>query len=245
MKVAVVTPYFEETLPVLSACHESVLAQTYACTHFLVSDGSPHAAAIQSWSARHVSLGTPHGDGGNTPRGVGSVLAMNEQFDAIAYLDADNWYQPSHIEAMVKLQRETQADICTAARSLHRTDGSLLYVDILESEGKRHVDTSCLFLTRQAFGLVPLWAMMPHELGPRCDQVFWLAIQAQKFSCAHSTEATVAYRTRYDIHYKNMREPPPSDVKHASDFLQVGVWWASLPADAKQRWHRYFSTRLL
>jgi hypothetical protein len=120
-----------------------------------------------------------------------------------------------------------------------------MYVDILESDGKRHVDTSCLFLTRQAFGLLPLWAMMPHELGPRCDQVFWLAIQAQKFSRAHSNEPTVAYRTRYDIHYKNMREAPPAGVKRVADFLQVGDWWASLPADVKHRWQRYFSTRLL
>ncbi len=245
MKVAVVTPYFEETLAVLSVCHESVLGQTHACTHFLVSDGSPQCAEIQGWSARHVSLGAPHRDGGNTPRGVGSMLAMSEEFDAIAYLDADNWYEPSHIEAMVKLQRETGAEICTAARSLHRTDGSLMYVDLLESDGKHHVDTSCLFLTRSAFGLLPLWSMMPRELGPRCDQVFWLAIQAQKFRCAHAKEATVAYRTRYDIHYKNMREPPPPDVKRTADFLQVGAWWASLPAEAKDRWHRYFTTRLL
>jgi hypothetical protein len=245
MKVAVITPYCKETLDVLSCCHDSVLSQTYACTHFLVSDGSGLADAVQGWSARHVLLGVAHDDGGNTPRAVGSLLAMNERFDAVAYLDADNWFLPSHIDSMVKLHQETGADVCSSARSLHRGDGSLMYVDVFESDGTRHVDTSCLFLTRQAFGILPLWAMMPHELGPRCDQVFWSAIKAQKFSCASSREPTVAYRTRYDVHYRNMREAPPADVKYVADFRRVDTWWASLPAETQQRWQRYFGTRVL
>jgi hypothetical protein len=245
MKVAVVTPYCQETLEVLACCHESVLSQTHACTHFLVSDGSAHASAVQGWSARHVLLGVPHDDGGNTPRAIGSLLAMNEQFDAIAYLDADNWFLPLHIDGLVKLQLETGAEVCTSARSIHRGDGSLMYIDVFESDGRRHVDTSCLFLTRRAFGLLPLWAMMPRELGPVCDQIFWIAIQAQKFACANSRQATVAYRTRYDVHYKNIREAPPANAKHIADFPKVDAWWASLPTETKAKWQRYLGTRLL
>jgi glycosyltransferase involved in cell wall biosynthesis len=244
LRVAVVTPYYQEALDVLWKCHESVLGQTYPCTHFLVADGSPHTT-VRNWSAEHIVLSRPHRDNGNTPRGVGSFSAMNQGFDAIAYLDADNWFYPGHIEAMVKLHLHTEAMVCTATRTIHRIDGSMMYTDHFESDGRTHVDTSCLFLTRSGFGIVPLWAMMPAQLGPLCDRVVWHAIIARGFSHAHNPEPTVAFRTQYQVHYRNIGEPPPPGTKsNAESTGQAACWWQSQPAETRQKWNRYFETPL-
>ena len=168
LRVAVVTPYCGEPLETLLHCHESVRGQSYPCTHFLVADGHPRAE-VSGWAAEHVILPKAHKDVGNTPRAVGSLSAMNQGYDAVAYLDADNWYYPGHVEAMVNLCQRTGAAVCTAGRSIHRLDGSLMYVDAHESDGQKHVDTSCLFLTRAAFRVLPVWAMMPPQLAPAGD----------------------------------------------------------------------------
>ncbi|MEM9692341.1 MAG: glycosyltransferase, partial [Myxococcota bacterium] len=153
-RVAVVTPYYREEAAVLEQCVASVAAQTVPVTHFVVADGHPQPDLVDRFRVEHLVLPDAHGDNGNTPRAIGSLSAVNRGFDAIAYLDADNWYRPEHIERMVALQRRTGASVCTSGRTIHRLDGSFMLVD-RESDGLRHVDTSCLFLTRDAFRLVP------------------------------------------------------------------------------------------
>jgi hypothetical protein len=217
-----------------------VLGQTYPCTHFLVSDG-PARATVQDWAAEHIVLGRPHADNGNTPRAIGSISAMNQDFDAIAYLDADNWYYPHHIESMMTLHRQTGACVCTATRTIHRLDGSLMYLDSFGSDGRNHVDTSCLCLLRPAFDVLPLWAMMPRQLGPACDRVIWGAIRARRYASAHHPEPTVAFRTQYAIHYKNLGEPPPPGAKSDAESTHAAWrWWKSLPSEVRDRWQAYF-----
>ena len=242
MKVAVITPYYREDLAVLRQCHDSVAAQSHACSHFMVADGHP-LDAVADWPVEHVVLPAAHGDNGNTPRAIGSLSAINRGFDAIAYLDADNWYDPSHIETMVALQRETGAVVCTAGRTINRLDGSLMYVDKKENNGTRHVDTSCLFLTRPAFRLTPLWALMPRELGPNCDRVFWQAVCARQLAHAHSPEPTVAFRTQYDVHYSNIGETPPEGAKTVEETTGASMkWWLALEESERKSWQRYFAT---
>jgi glycosyltransferase involved in cell wall biosynthesis len=243
-RVAVITPYYQETMEVLRKCHESVLGQTHPCVHFLVADGSPHTA-VRNWSAEHIVLPRPHADNGNTPRGVGSLSAMKQGFDAIAYLDADNWYYPTHVESMVNLRMQKQVVVCTATRNIHRLDGSLMYTDNFESDGHNHVDTSCLFLTQTAFGILPLWIMMPSQLGPLCDRVIWQAIVARGLSHAQNPEPTVAFRTQYQVHYQYIKEsPPPGTKTNAESTGQGARWWQSQPADVRKKWMRYFETPL-
>src|SRR3990172_6396080 len=97
MRVAVITPYYKAREDWLTRCHESVRAQTHPATHILVADGTPESY-VDGWEAQHIVLMKNHGDFGDTPRAVGSVSAIGQGFDAIAYLDADNWYAPEHIE---------------------------------------------------------------------------------------------------------------------------------------------------
>ena len=235
MRVAVITPYYRETPDVLRQCLESVQVQTSACTHFVVADGYP-----QNWlggfPVEHITLPKAHGDNGNTARSIGSLSAMNQGFDAIAYLDADNWFYPEHIEAMIFLHQESGAIVGTSTRSVHRLDGSLMYVDESESDGSVYADTSCLFLTRPAFKLLPAWAMMPKEMGPLCDRIFWELIQGNGYTCAHYPLPTVAFRTQYQVHYEAIGEVPPGGAKGREATYQAYEWWQSLPADERHRW---------
>ncbi|MBV8781089.1 MAG: glycosyltransferase family 2 protein [Phycisphaerae bacterium] len=236
-----ITPYFREAIDVLQHCHDSVRTQTFACTHFMIADGQSQAEVF-GWECQHLVLPQSHDDNGNTPRAIGSLSAMNQGFDAIAYLDADNWFYPNHIEAMIRLQRKTSAAVCTATRSIHRADRSLMYIDRRESDGKKHVDTSCLFLTSAAYRLLPLWAMMPKQLGPICDSIFWQAINARRLATAHHPEPTVAFQTQYAAHYTDIGERAPDGTKSNDDSTgRATRWWHSLPEDVRADWQIYLS----
>lgn len=238
MRVAVITPYHRESLEMLQHCHDTVRTQTYPCTHFFVADGNPHPE-ISNWSAHHLVLPQGHQDMGDTPRCLGSLSAMNLGFDAIAYLDADNWYYPNHVEAMVQLHRATGSLVCTATRSIHRSDGSLMYIDEQESDGNKHVDTSCFFLTRGSFGVLPVWAMKPKELALIDDTIFWQAIRGRGYATAHHPRPTVAYRTTFQVHYRNIAEtPPPGSRSNEESTGQAIRWWRSLSESERATWSR-------
>ncbi len=183
MKVAVITPYYRESLAWLRQCHDSVLAQTHPCRHFMVADGFANEA-VAGWDLSHTVLAQAHADYGNTPRAIGALQAHTEGYDAVAFLDADNWLYPEHIATMVRLHQQTGAVVCTATRTLHRLDGSLMFVD-RESDGDKHADTNCMFFTRALFKLLPLWVMMPIQMAPQCDRVLWSAIKMR--DCKRAT----------------------------------------------------------
>jgi glycosyltransferase involved in cell wall biosynthesis len=237
-RVAVITPYYREAPGVLHDCLASVARQTHPCTHFLVADGHPQDLTV-NWPVEHIILPRAHRDVGNTARAIGSLSAMNQGFDAIAFLDADNWYYPQHIELLVALHRATGAVVCSATRTIHRLDGSLMYQDG-ESNGRDHVDTSCLFLVRPAFRVLPVWAMMPPQLGPLGDRFFWRSIQGHGYRTAHSLISTVGFRTHYQVHYQVLGERPPPGTKSIAETTGVAYrWWMSLPAEERDSWSRY------
>jgi glycosyltransferase involved in cell wall biosynthesis len=233
MRVAVVTPYFREPDDVLRQCLDSVSGQTYAVTHILVADGFPKNWASQLVSRHIVLPGSGHGDNGNLARAVGAAIAVSEGYDAIALLDADNWYQPDHVSSLLTVHEQTGAAICTSARSLHRLDGSLLVAYDRESDGINFVDTSCLLYLRRAFGLLPLWGQMPRQFGPICDRIVWAAIQSRKIKTAHSGLPTMAFRTCYCNHYNAAGETPPPDCKVPLEIEQLVAAWNSLPEEER------------
>ena len=149
MKIAVVTPYHGEPAEWLRLCHGSVRGQTTACRHIMVADGRPDPL-VDSFDADHIVLPDGHANYGDTPRAIGAMSAIGRGFDAIAFLDADNWYKPRHIESLIALHRETGAEVCTSGREIRRVDGSFLTVCPF-SDGDLFVDTSCYLFTRGAF----------------------------------------------------------------------------------------------
>ena len=229
LRIAVITPYCREPNELLRTCLQSVAGQIYPhCRHFLVADGFPNPL-ISDWEAQHIVLPIAHMDNGNLARAIGAMAAISEGYDGIAFLDADNWFREDHLARLVALHKDTGAAVCTSGRSMHRLDGTLMYVDQYDSDGQRFADTSCLCIFRAAFDLFPLWAMMPRGLSPICDQVMWQAILERGVSRAHSNEPTLAFRTRYAVHYSYIRETPPPDAKEFEELRPAILQYRNMP----------------
>ena len=238
MRVAVVTPYYKEPEEILRQCHESVLAQTYACDHSLVSDGFPNPV-VSTWKVEHFTLPKAHADAGNMGRVVGSISAFARGYDAVAFLDADNWYDKDHIRNLVDLQSRTGAAVCIARRSMHRLDGSYMFEDD-KSDGRKHVDTNCIFLTRAALPLVARWAHMPRQLWPVGDSVYWSSIKTSGLPLARLERSTVHYRTTWESDYRRMGEVLPEGCKNIEVTDRPFRWFKALPAAERWRIWREF-----
>lgn len=227
MKVAIVTPFHAEPLLQLTQCVRTVGQQEqgleqFELEHILVADGGDVGLAVEAMKCsglptqrypRVISLPVAHRDFGNCARAAGALDAVSRGFDAIGFLDADNWLDLSHVERMVALHKTSGAPICTATRLICRVDGSSMY-RCEESDGEKHVDTSCLFVTRAAFWLLPFWAFVPPSLSATGDRIFWSMVKSSpQLERAHCRRSTVHYRSRYAVHYRAIGEEPPPEAK--------------------------------
>jgi tetratricopeptide (TPR) repeat protein len=209
MEVAVITPFHQTPRLWLNRCLASVACQTTACTHFLVCDGDDPDPTGIPHGVQVLRLPQPHKDFGNAARAIGSVSAISQGFDAITYLDADNWYEPEHIQMLCAAHQRTGAVICSTGRKLFDLTGELLGI-CPEVDGETFVDTNCLFLTPRAFGLVAAWYLMPKSGVEVGDRIIWKAIKDSKLKRTHLLQASVNYRTRHRFHYRFFgKEPPP------------------------------------
>lgn len=218
-KVAVITPYHREPPAELMRCMESVRTQSMACEHFMISDGFP-SPEVEASGVTHIELGREHADNGNTPRYVGGLVALAQGFDAIAYLDADNWYHPKHVESLVRTQHETQATAVCSLRTIYLADGFKLDEADDEDLQRRHVDTSCLLITRQCEFIAHLWGQMPQSWGPVCDRVVYYALQRQRL--AWSNKRTLNFKSNYRLHYRMAGRPLPEKLND----VPLGLWRA-------------------
>lgn len=216
MKVAVITPYYKESIDYLRECHESVINQTYECTHVMVADGFPNNK-IDTWDVDHIILPKAHGDIGSTPRLIGCYHAIGLGFDAVAFLDADNCYREDHIESLVNLHRETGATFLSSSRMLCRLDGSIMARCHLTNPDK-FIDTNCVVVTYGGFELLAKWVLMPnygHLIG---DRIFLYYAKQMQLEMAHSDKPTVFYRCSKDGIYRNLNEPIPKGVMPRPDY---------------------------
>jgi len=219
VKVAVVTPYFKEAPDILRRCHASVRSQTVECTHIMVADGHP-VAEIDAWTADHMVLAVSHGDNGNTPRGLGGISALNRGFDGIAFLDADNWYAPDHIESVLRTMTENDADVVFSDRQVVLSTGEVCPRDDIDIRERKFADTSSIFIrTSQPF-LLLAWTLMDQSLSPICDRVMCAAIEARGLRTAWTGRQTVNYESRWRSHFAAMGKSPPPD-EHVTDWERM------------------------
>jgi hypothetical protein len=209
MRVAVITPYTGETAETLARCCASVQAQTHPCTHVMVADGFP-SAEVARWTDQHLVLPRAHGDHGNTPRGLGAISAWNHGFDAIAFLDADNWYAPDHIESLVELCHREDLAVAFSDRHVVLEDGEVVAGADPEDASRVHVDTSCMFFRSRAAFLTPAWAMMDKPLSPICDRVLYALVKGSGLPHGWTGLRTVYFRSMYSHHYALAGRPAPA-----------------------------------
>lgn len=223
MQVAVVTPYYREPQDYLTACHDSVRSQSQLCRHVLVADGHPDPIVME-WDVDHIVLPSAHNDVGSTPRAIGALHAIGAGYDAVAFLDADNWLASDHIASLVALHYDTGAAVLTSGRQLCRPDGTLIGV-CPHSDGERFVDTNCLMFTRPAFHLAPRWVLIPSYAHLISDRVMLQYIKESGLPRAHLPRATVFYRCRKAGIYRELGEPVPPGVAPRPDYESLFDRW--------------------
>jgi glycosyltransferase involved in cell wall biosynthesis len=206
---AVVTPYYKEERAILQHCIDSVRQQSAGAEHILVADGFP-----QDWvdgeNVRHIRLDSAHGDYGNTARGLGGLLAAAEDYDGIGFLDADNWYDPEHVERCVAAGSDAEAtDLVIARRRFVRPDGSAMPL----ADDPNHVDTSCYWFQPGGYHLLRFWVTMPRGLALIGDRVFYRTVQAQNLALKRLAEPTVNYLCLWESDYRAIGETPPPGAK--------------------------------
>ncbi len=216
-RIAVVTPYHREPIETLARSHRSVAAQGVAADHIMVADGYPRAE-IDGWPVAHVKLPRAHDDNGNTPRGLAGLMARNQGYDFIAYLDADNWYHDGHLRSLLALWEARRSPVCASLRTFHDDAGNDLAIREGDEDALRHVDTSCLLIHRSGFASLPVWLDMPGILSPICDRVFLAGLLHRRLAIASSGSRTVAFQSRYRAHYLSAGRPVPEDARD-SDFM--------------------------
>lgn len=211
-RLAVITPYYEEPIAYLERCHQSVIAQGVDADHFMIADGRSRDC-VDEWPVRHIKLPTSHGDYGNTPRGIGSLLAKSEDYDFIAYLDADNWYHEGHLHSLLRLWEQSSSTASCSFRTYHDEAGNPLGIFEHDENDLLHVDTSCFLIHRSGFGCLPIWLDMPKPLASIGDRVFLAGLLHRKFSINSTRARTVAYRSRHRAHYLLAGQPVPEGAK--------------------------------
>lgn len=241
MRYAIVTPYYKESRQLLERCIDSVRAQTIAADHILVADGHP-----QDWidgaGVRHIRLDRAHGDYGNTPRGIGAVLAIAEQYDGLGLLDADNWLDARHVEHCLATHDAAKltgaaADYVIARRNFCRPDGSVM--PVVDEPVEHHVDTNCFFFFPGAYHIVPYFGTMPRELSPVCDRIFFLSVRHRGLRGVETGQVTVNYHCLWEAVYHNIGELPPPGSKPNIDGPSVQAW-----IDSRTPEERFLAQRL-
>ena len=111
--VSVIIPIYN-TAEYLNQCVASVLAQTYSDLEvFLIDDCSTDGSKdlIDEWARKDKRVQAIHmneNSGVSESRNIG---LKSSKGDYVAFVDSDDWLEPTFVEALVKLITEADADI--------------------------------------------------------------------------------------------------------------------------------------
>jgi glycosyltransferase involved in cell wall biosynthesis len=215
-RVAIITPYYDEELEQIQKCNQSVLSQSYQATHVLVADGRPHPN-VSALDAQHVILPLGHSDIGSTPRLIGAYHAIGLGYDAIGFLDADNWLASNHVEMLVEAHYDSRAAFLSSGRWLCHLDGTPMAVCPYTDPAK-FIDTNCMFFTRDAFKLLHHWVLMPeygHLIG---DRIILYHVRKSGLKMVHVNAPSVYYRCSKEGVYRNLGRDIPDGISPRPDY---------------------------
>lgn len=205
MRVAVITAaHLPYPNPYLDKCIQSVKDQTHTdIHHIIVNDGAPPYFIP---GVEVINLPTCHNNFGDTPRAIGAASAIGREFDAIAWLDYDNWYEPNHIQSLIDCLKIGEASIATSARTLYTMEGVKLG-PCYEVDGINFVDGNCYLVSKESFRLTWMWLNINPKDHCVDDRIIWdevkRMIKDEGTVVVFSALSTVCYRTNYAEHYKH------------------------------------------
>jgi glycosyltransferase involved in cell wall biosynthesis len=128
MKVAVITPTIGNSK--LSDAIRSVDKQTYKnLTHYIFIDGQEHKSNVHKQiegasKVKLIELEENVGKGWYGHR-VFAASSFLVNADIIVYLDEDNWFEPCHVDKLVKKIEEGN-DWAYSLRKIYDKDGNFL-----------------------------------------------------------------------------------------------------------------------
>ena len=137
--VTVITPTIGS--PKLLDAIESVKNQTYNCKHLIVVDGHEYVDPVMKLAVpagvTEITL-TPENTGGSGFYGHRIYAAYPHLLnsDYILFLDEDNWYEPDHVETLIKTIEAKNLDFSYSLRKIFSPDKKYLLDDNCESLGK-------------------------------------------------------------------------------------------------------------
>jgi len=192
----------------------------------MIADGPATCMCTSEFDvARHVVLGQPQNDYGNTPRGIGALLAVSEGADAVTFLDADNLYDSDHIETCIATAKKAPGvDFIVARRRLVLPDGTP--VPGPDEPIDKHVDTSCFFLLPGAYHIIPQQVLQPKQLCTVSDRLFLAALEGLR--AIATDKITVTYTSKWKVHYEAAGVEPPPDAQGTIYMDKLMGWWRGL-----------------
>lgn len=229
MRIAVVTPYFKEDRSVLARCMESVRKQAVPVDHILVADGFPQDWVEAYGNVNHVILRKNSADFGDTPRSLGFVVGMKNDYDILQFLDADNVLFPDHMAKAVEACAANRPDLIVARRALLRPDGSTMSVAMQDEDNLMHVDTNCYVFCSSAFHIGLKWSLIPRQFACVGDRIFWGIVRNANLKAVVLRDKTVGYSCMWPEVYKALGETPPAGARDLSRHQEaMKAWWHGL-----------------
>ena len=217
MKIAVITPYYQESEKELSRCMTSVLRQNVGkIIHVMVSDGYPQDF-VKTLTKHHLEI--PNcGDSGNTPRLIGAAYAYTQDVDGIILLDADCWLDEDHIKLMYEAHQVSGSPIITCPRKIWDKEGDNLLGHDQESNGMHFNDTNCYLIMKPAFRVMFAWGMIPQNHAYVGDRLVWDACKRSGANISRTSSTSVNYPSHHAFHYESFGLPvPKGSIRLVSD----------------------------
>lgn len=181
----------------LVECVESVRNQTYPCRHYVFADGKETIFEERA-NLLHLEnlcvLPVKTGGNGMMNGGIMAASAYLVQEEMIAWLDDDNWYEPDHIEELVKAKGDKP--YAHSLRKLLNPDGTFYDYDDFESLGQYSgfIDLNCYLMDRSvAVQVAPMWYHTTGELMIG-DRYMYQCLSQNKIPFGESGKYTVNYR---------------------------------------------------
>lgn len=225
MKVAVVTPYHAEPEAWVQALIRSVATQTHPATHILIGDGVRNDA-YDGDGRVHLSLPEATNDSGGTPRAVAGTWAVENGFDMVAYVDADDRIDREFVASLVRVREKVGADVVSVPHAYYDRDmqparnlegqhiGAWAHGSARQIGGTLYnfMPASGLALAGRALAHAGDWKKVPHELRRVHDVFFSQALISRPYTLAWLARALYHYRLTHAVQYERYNLPMPADL---------------------------------